>query len=205
MITVLGEHKVRHGDVMNGIADLMGNDKADIFYSDPPWGEGNLKYWQTMNVKMNPEAVKKQVNLDLFLNKIFETAATYSKGIIFIEYGVRWADMIKHKSSIYGLKHICVIKTLYGSGKNMLPLDLHILSKQLITVPIDYVNYVSNTHGYETLKRATAPFIVKGGIVLDPCCGMGYSAQVAVDNGMRFRGNELNKERLQKTIKRLTK
>jgi hypothetical protein len=29
MITILGEHKVRHGDIMNGIADLMGNDKAD--------------------------------------------------------------------------------------------------------------------------------------------------------------------------------
>ena len=114
MITILGEHKVRHGDIMNGIADLMGNEKADIFYSDPPWGEGNLKYWQTMNVKMNPDAVKKQVDLDLFLNKIFETAAIYSKGIIFIEYGERWAEMVKHKSSIYGLKHICIIKTLYG-------------------------------------------------------------------------------------------
>jgi hypothetical protein len=204
MITILGEHKVRHGDIMNGIADLMGNEKADIFYSDPPWGEGNLKYWQTMNVKMNSDAVKKQVNLDLFLNKVFETAATYAKGVIFIEYGVRWADMIKQKSSIYGLKHICIIKTQYGSGKNMFPLDLHILSKQLITLPSDYVSYVMNTHGYETLKRATIPFIVKEGIVLDPCCGMGYSAQVAIDNGMRFRGNELNKARLLKTINRLS-
>jgi predicted methyltransferase len=205
MITIIGEHKVKHGDIMDGIADLMRNDKADIFYSDPPWGEGNLKYWQTMNVKMNSDAVKKQVDLNLFLNKIFETAATYAKGVIFIEYGERWADVVKQKSNIYGLKHICIIKTQYGSGKNMLPLDLHILSKQTITIPSDYVSYVWGSHGYETLKRATAPFIVKGGIVLDPCCGMGYSAQVAVDNEMRFRGNELNQTRLNKTIKRLIK
>jgi hypothetical protein len=205
MITIIGEHKVRHGDIMDGIADLMGNEKADIFYSDPPWGEGNLKYWQTMNVKMNPDAIKKQVDLDLFLNKVFETAATFAKGVIFIEYGLRWDDLILRKANMFGLKHAYAIETFYGSGKKLLPLHLHILhrSKQM-TIPDEYIQEVQLTHGYETLKTAVAPFIVKGGIVLDPCCGMGYSAQIAIDNGMRFRGNELNKARLLKTINRLS-
>ena len=34
-------------------------------------------------------------------------------------------------------------------------------------------------------------------------CGMGYTAQATVDRNMIFRGNELNKKRLDKTIKRL--
>jgi predicted methyltransferase len=42
----------------------------------------------------------------------------------------------------------------------------------------------------------------KGDKILDPCCGMGYTAQIAIDNGMYFYGNELNAKRLQKTINR---
>lgn len=36
MITTIKSHKVQHSDVMNGISELMGNEKAEIFYSDPP-------------------------------------------------------------------------------------------------------------------------------------------------------------------------
>jgi len=36
-------------------------------------------------------------------------------------------------------------------------------------------------------------------------CGMGYTAQATVDRGISFRGNELNKKRLDKTIARLSK
>jgi len=40
-------------------------------------------------------------------------------------------------------------------------------------------------------------------IVLDPMCGMGYTAQATVDRGICFYGNELNEKRLGKTVKRL--
>ena len=49
----VGNHRVRHGDIMEGIDSLMEGQKADFIYSDPPWGQGNITYWQTMNVKMN--------------------------------------------------------------------------------------------------------------------------------------------------------
>tara|TARA_R110000737_G_scaffold166014_1_gene193262 strand:+ start:891 stop:1076 length:186 start_codon:yes stop_codon:yes gene_type:complete len=55
MIYKIGEHTVRHGDIHNEIEinELTQNIKANIFYSDPPWGSGNLKYWDTMNKKQN--------------------------------------------------------------------------------------------------------------------------------------------------------
>jgi len=40
---------------------------------------------------------------------------------------------------------------------------------------------------------------------MDLCCGMGYTAQACVDNGLSFVGNEFNMARLQKTINRLRK
>ena len=38
---------------------------------------------------------------------------------------------------------------------------------------------------------------------MDLCCGMGYTAQACIDNGLKFIGNELNEKRLGKTIGRL--
>jgi len=45
--------------------------------------------------------------------------------------------------------------------------------------------------------------VPQGGICLDPMCGMGFTAQAAVNRGMRFFGNELNLKRLEKTKVRL--
>ena len=38
-IIQIGRHRVRHGDMFDDLSELFGGDKADMFYSDPPWGE----------------------------------------------------------------------------------------------------------------------------------------------------------------------
>ena len=62
---------------------------------------------------------------------------------------------------------------------------------------------VRRLRGKDLPILAVAPFAVPGGIILDPMCGMGYTAEAAKSNRMRFRGNELNQHRLDKTIARL--
>ena len=57
-VTAYGLHKIKHGSITLGIAELMGQEKASLVYSDPPWGAGNVRYWQTINNKMtgaNPQ------------------------------------------------------------------------------------------------------------------------------------------------------
>lgn len=46
---------------------------------------------------------------------------------------------------------------------------------------------------------------ITSGIVLDPCCGKGYTARAAVAHGLTFRGNELNPERAAVTVAWLEK
>lgn len=77
---------------MDSLDDLMGSNLVDFVYSDPPWGEGNLKYWQTMNLKMNPGTLRRDVSLSSFLDRIFDVYLRYTKenALIFIEYGQRW-------------------------------------------------------------------------------------------------------------------
>lgn len=205
MVTKINNHIVNCGDVMEDISilSIMGSDKADIFYSDPPWGAGNLKYWQTMNYKMNA-VERKDIDLEKFLQKIFHIAKNYSKGIIFIEYGIGWREKVIDYGNKFGLYHKAIIPLKYKSGNKFLPLDLHIFSHtEELIISKEYIESVSYSHGLDTLRRAVTPFAKSGNMILDPCCGMGYTCQIALDLDMIFRGNELNKKRLDRTIERI--
>lgn len=204
-ITTVGPHRVQHGSITAGLATLMGDDRAALCYSDPPWGQGNVTYWQTMNQKMNPGAQREQIDLDDFLGHVLGGIATYVHGVALVEYGQAWADHLIQRAATYDLRHAGTVRTLYRSGKDLRPLDLHVFGTQgrHVTIPDGWREAVHDTHGYATLQAAFPAFAQPGQIVLDPCCGMGYTAQAAIDNGMAFRGLELNAKRLDKTIARL--
>jgi len=211
-IRTFGPHRVRHGNVMDedGIASLMQGDTADIFYSDPPWGQGNLKYWSTMNKKMTGQEME-QPPLDDFLDRIFDLALDYTGSYLCIEYGCRWMDAIQQRAVTRGFKPLAVVDIQYRSGSKMLPLHLHVFSLNALPLPPGYVQSVHGTSGFDCISKAISPLADAvrisnpDPIILDPCCGMGYTAKCALDMGMSFRGNELNEKRLGKTIARFKK
>ena len=203
MITEIGKHRVQHANIMGGIDALMAGDMADFVYSDPPWGQGNLRYWQTMNKKMTG-AERQEIDYSEFIEKLFSIIARYARDRVVIEYGVRWKDDIQAIAARYGFSGP-VHRGIYDS-KN-LPLDFHFLSKSGQFTPttnvIDKLKIQKGLKIVETIFDDCCPIDSK--IVLDPMCGMGYTAQAAVNRGMAFRGNELNSKRLGKTIARLEK
>jgi len=50
--------------------DALGGEPADIVYSDPPWGPGNLMYWRTHNGEMD------RPNWDEFLDLFCRVVST---------------------------------------------------------------------------------------------------------------------------------
>ena len=204
MIQKINNHIVKCGDIQNGIDDLMGNDKADFTYSDPPWGQGNLRYWQTMNFKMTGKQ-RRDIIYDDFINNLFLILQKFSNDKVVIEYGQRWKEDIINLSSKYGFIHNAVYTGYYNAGKNMLPLDFHFLSKkQSYIIEGEIIEQIRTLSGLKVVKAIFDYWCPKdANIILDPMCGMGYTAQATVDNGFYFRGNELNSKRLQKTIARL--
>ena len=64
MIYHIKHHRVQHGNIYDDFMPLMQQEKADIFYSDPPWGIGNLKYWQTLNVKQKKDDISNTTVID---------------------------------------------------------------------------------------------------------------------------------------------
>ncbi|HBY66716.1 MAG TPA: hypothetical protein DEG69_02420 [Flavobacteriaceae bacterium] len=206
MITKVGEHKVQCSDIMNGIDNLMNNDMADFVYSDPPWGLGNLKYWQTIN-KRHTGRTQNEMDYNLFLHQFFGILKKYLKDVAVIEYGQKWRDDIRFFVNEYGFVHHGCCTSLYSAGSKLLPVDIHLISRN---------NSVSLTNNfkkgcYELRGQKLVNFIFNeicpknAKMILDPMCGMGYTAQATINNGMIFRGNELNEKRLGKTISRLKK
>lgn len=206
MITDIGRHRVQCSDVMNGIDNLMQGEVADFIYSDPPWGQGNLKYWQTIN-KRHTGREPNQIVYDEWLPLYFGILNRYAKDVAVIEYGVSWRDDIIHMTREAGFCHHGTIVSYYRGGKGILPLDIHVLSKSgSVTIPEGLEASISDKVGYKVVQAMFDAFCPKTArLILDPMCGMGYTAQAAIDRGLSFRGNELNEKRLGKTIERLQK
>ena len=48
----IGNHLVESKDIFDLAVDAMlAGVEAKVFYCDPPWGDGSVKYWNTMNRK----------------------------------------------------------------------------------------------------------------------------------------------------------
>lgn len=210
MIQRIGSHIVRHGDMMDGYDELRSqHGLCDYVYSDPPWGDGNLRYWRTMNKKMNaaaPEVAMIDPNsfdTNVFLSRFFQIVrdSCHDDAVIWIEYGQRWRTEVVTLAARIGLQVMAQAQPVYGSQK--LPLDLFVMAFKPRPFPglTDFSTRLAGVHGFRTLVCATAGFPLRPGeTILDPCCGMGYTARLAVRNKMRFVGNELNAARLSKTV-----
>lgn len=203
LVRQIGPHRVHCGNIMDGIDQLMAGDRADFVYSDPPWGQGNLKYWQTIN-KRHTGAEPIAIDYGEFLERYFDIVAKYAKDRVVIEYGMKWREDIVRVATSKGFVHGGTTSTWYGSAEKPLECDVLLFSKSGDLQMTDAVVDLCRDHKGQAVSmgmfKLCAP---KGGIALDPMCGMGYTASAAMAHGMVFRGNELNRKRLEKTIQRL--
>jgi len=200
MITTIGPHRVQHGNVMDGIDALMDGKKADLVYTDPPWGQGLVRYWQTKNKKDTGAEPPDLHHADL-LNKLFSIAAEISKGTVIVEYGMKWRDEIALTGLKHGLKHRGCVMAHYRSGSKIRPCDIHLFSDHddCVLTPA-FAEGMEGLCDYPVVDWCFQNFAPKEGIVVDPMCGLGSTAKAALDYGLTFYGNEFNSKRLEKTI-----
>lgn len=204
MIESIGEHRLACGDITDGaVARLMGNDRADVVYSDPPWGPGNQQYWHTMRERGSAP----RTSWDAFLEAFATVCAEWTRPAapIFVEMGMRWADQLVATMQSAGLelartwtvtygpksKPLPVTLSLFGYADNMPALD--ILAEQIT------VGMPSPAHGEPVTAHCLRLVVEKRAIVLDPCTGLGMTARWTHKLGGRFRGTEMNAARLDRT------
>jgi hypothetical protein len=202
MIKEIGLHKVTNASIDDPIVDqMLAGEKVHVMYSDPPWGDGNLRYWVTMNKKMTGNEYK-PLTYDALINRIVDLIQNHVDGHVFIETGLKWeAETIE---KIQGLVHnIRTYRLQYKSGSRMLE---NVLIYGVTDTSHPLMDFdPSGMSGVAVPTKCIEAVAKPNAIALDACCGMGYTARAAVNAGMRFRGNEFNAKRLQKTIDFLEK
>lgn len=158
---------------------------ADIVYSDPPWGEGNLKYWRTHNGQCGHP-----VNWSQFLRTLRDVVAATMKpgGHLFLEMGCRWVDELAEVMGDAGFAETSRWSVLYGPKAKPLPNVLWYSGPGASCNP-------TGMRGEPMTRHVLDSVAVPGALVYDPCCGKGMTARCAHRSGMRFVGTELNPKR----------
>lgn len=202
-IRSFGPHIVSNASVDHPQVDDLFADgrKAKIYYSDPPWGEGNTKYWATMATKNTGQTIP-SIGYEALINRIMGLIKTHVYGQVFIETGLRWEEDTIQRMKAIGLSNIETARLLYNGGGKKLE---NVIIFGSFDGSVGDLKRVAGMTGQKVAELAVAPFAEPGAILFDGCCGMGYSAAAAIAHGMEFRGNELNAVRLEKTIARLEK
>src|SRR5262249_26125837 len=119
-MTTIGPHKVTCGSLISPAVDAMlASERVNILYSDPPWGDGNLAYWQTMNRKMTGAIVPQVKHSELY-DRILQLIARYVDGFVFVETGLRWRDYVMERLRAAGLVNLSAHGLKYMSGSKQL-------------------------------------------------------------------------------------
>jgi hypothetical protein len=163
--------------------------RAQIIYTDPPWGEGLLRYWRTHNGELGSKVVWRDF-LETLAQVVHASIAT--DGHIFIEMGLAWADELSAVMADAGHQEVARWHGLYGSPKRP-----HAIWYSGPGVDAD----LSDLGGVRLVRTALASCGLSDGLVFDPCCGKGTTARAALGMGLRFAGVELNPRRAAVTAK----
>lgn len=180
----IGPHRIMVGDVTRfDVPRLMSGDLADVVYSDPPWGAGNLKYWRTHN--KTPQAVDWQAFLTAFCQQV--SVHMTPTAHVFVEMGRQWVDDLAREMAHVGIRETARWTVLYG--KPARPNVLWYSGRPLVGTP-------EGLHGEPVTEWALSQVVGEGTLVLDPCCGKGMTSRYTHRLGGVFRGLELNPHRL---------
>ncbi len=195
-----GRDRVAAGSIMDGtVQEVLRGEKADVVYVDPPWGPGLLKMFETFNRRAG--GAQAAADFDAFTDRLMQVCRAAAKGVVFIEYGIAYGEYVQERARKAGLRALGRARTVYKGGKGVLPQDLHVFTVGGDTLPGGYLEGLEGQPAGKWAYAAVEPFAVPGGVLFDPCCGLGMSARIAKRHGMRFYGVELNQSRAERTAK----
>ena len=193
-------HKITVGNKINGQLEKMldGLPKAEFCYTDPPWGNGNLKYWKTINEKMTGQSIG-QIDQEHLEKIVVRNIVNYVQHYAFIVYGIKQADSLMQKLDLEkNVTNVQYIEKKYHNLENC------VIAITLNNSPvIDWKNKLTYQNGIKGLDVVCQEFAGKYTICLDMFVGIGYYLKVLDKYGFTVYGNELNQARLDKAFKKV--
>lgn len=198
-VVSIGRHRLLCGDITKGaVGHLLGDEKVDVIYSDPPWGPGNQQYWHTMRERGSVPATSWSDFLTVFCEVC--AMAIKPRSPVMIEMGIRWVDELDGAMARVGLNVRNRWTIFYGPKSKPLPNTLSLYGDRSIDIAMP-----SPPHGEVVTRAALAAIVKSGDIVLDLCTGLGMTARATHRLGGVFYGTEMNTVRLARTAAWLKK
>ena len=218
MLIKIKDHIVQCSDIMKNQDELIDaiKGKVNIFYCDPPWGNGMIKYFNTLRKKQTNEFSINLPENKIFLERLATLAIRSNAQFVCIENGNKWSNETENVFIEKGFEHITTITGFYD--KPLKPMKLHLFMAKHYFIKTSGTKFfllekyfneiVQNRAGFDLVEKVFHCCLgdvnfqktLIGCGVFDPCCGFGMTAKVAIKNKMRFYGNEFNQKRLEKTI-----
>lgn len=198
--TIISHHRLLCGDLTDvaALRALMGEERADVIYTDPPWGPRMVRFFGAMTSKAyvtpGDESCPEWTS---FLDAFALVCATYRTPTapVFVEMGLRWTNDLDAAMARAGLPLLQRWRTTYGSAKKPTEASLGLYGAE----PPNAVEMPSPPHGEAMTKAVLSAVVRPGVVVLDPCTGLGMTARVTHRLGGTFRGLELVPMRLAST------
>lgn len=175
-------------------AKFLDGKKIHAFYSDPPWGDGLMKYFASLANRQTKTNDFTNINYKQLLDVFVGIISSHVDGWVFIETGYKWQDETVQAIAPF-VKNIKLFDLVYSGGNSVCIVGS--------TIGEDYPISLDGLSGQDCSIKALEAIKKPNAVVFDPCCGMGYVPYAAKKNGMIFYGGELNPERIKKTVKKL--
>ena len=176
---------------------FIGDNKIYAFYSDPPWGDGLMKYFASLANRQTKTKDFSNISYKELIDVFVSIIKNHVQGWVFIETGYKWQDETVAAIAPY-VKNIKLFDLIYNKDQR----NVCIVGS---TIGDEYPISLHGLTGQNCSRTALAAIKKDGAIVFDPCCGMGYVPNAAKSNGMVFYGGELNPERVKQAIAKLQK
>jgi 16S rRNA G966 N2-methylase RsmD len=163
------------------IMDYQSFPEYDMIWCDPPWEDGMVKYFQTLNKKQTGKEVSNQI--DGILDTLFRLA--HKGKPIAVEYSVKGHERVIRYAEKYG--HVTG-HTTYAKQENGIT-SVIIFFNTDCSIPDNVVGYANTIMGVQQIGAKH---------VFDPFAGVGRTGRAVLKAGATYHGSELNEYRYNK-------
>ena len=172
-------------DIMDLDHDIA--QSCDMVYTDPPWGNRMVKWFETDMRKAG--YLPPSNTIDQIINRLFELAPQDRP--LFCEYGKSGFERVVQIGRQNGFDFI---RTIAGTQRSKHPFVI-------IQFNSDMPKPLEHIHGFDLLKKAMQWHRPK--IIFEPFAGLGITSKIMSEFGCDVIANELNPKRAKKFMENL--
>jgi hypothetical protein len=152
--------------------------KTDMVWTDPPWENRMVKFFQTMNRKQTGAVVEH--NLDDILNQLARLSPVSKP--VFIEYSTKGIEKVLEIMKRHGHKHNRITIARYAQDRPYAVLSFNC-----------HIKIPEGLYGIGSIQYVLRELKPKS--VFDPFAGIGVLCKAVRDMGIEYIGSEFNEAR----------